>query len=359
MAKPRRITFTEEFEPVLLNAWGAYQERLEGSLLGRTRAAVTEIRRLYRFKDTPYPSLLDYSQARYRAGYLSAFGQRHAYLPYAHLKQVQEQFPDAIPEPDTAGELSVTVLGAAAAVEVYGVVLFYNEVSHRLKRLRLNLVEKVSEWKPTRYLVFDLLKRKFPRLDIISNDIDVDLTQESCVQKFANYHDELVKTRILLVYNVLNEMEVQYRRMIYRNLSYIIRQSQDPLLLLLAEPTAIKAWSRIRWLREQLMRCSRVLIDDLDAEIDFTTEPTRIAFEGTGDGLNDRLFGRSMDSSRPVLQTSLKRRMMACVIEPLSPLSREQVYDQIRQLGRKRTSKGRFMPQQRDGGSQLPLIIGL
>ena len=358
MAKPK-TSFIKAFEPILINAWGSYQSSLDGNLLLRTREALAYIRRVYRFKGemgAESPSHLDFTKPKNRAGYLAAFGERHAYLAYAHLKKVQSLNPNAIPQPDAHGELTVTLVGAGPAIETYGLCLFYNEFGHYLKRLTLNLIEKVREWQPTRELVLSgLIKDVLPRVDIYRVPIEVDLRDANCVQIFSANHDSLIKTQLLFIYNVLNEIESMYAPMVLRNLSYIIKQCEQRLLVLLAEPTAPKASPRIRWLRELLLEHSKVLLDDPNALIEFLEEPTKIALEGTDTGLNDRLFSRGVDRNPSALEISLWRVLMACQMIPLAPFSTEH-YEQLRKLELRRDRKGRIAPQQPTAPSQFRLF---
>lgn len=341
--KPK-ASFPEAFEPILVKAWGSYQDHLDESLLKKTREALSYIRRVYRFKGeqgAESPSHLSFAEPKNRAGYLAAFGERHAYLAYAHLKRVEGLRSNAIPMPDAHGELTVTLVGAGPAIETYGLCLFYNESAHELKRLTLNLVEKVREWQPTRDLVISrLIKDVLPRVDVYSVQIEADLTETNCVQTFATQHDSLVKTRLLVVYNVLNEIESTHAHMVLRNLSYVIRQCEQPLLVLLAEPTARKAWPRIRWLRDLLLNHSTVLLDEIDAEIRFSEEPTRIDLSG----LNKRLFSRANEKNPPEFETSLRRVLMACTLVP-PPLFSHQHYEQLQRFQLRRDRKGRITPE--------------
>lgn len=366
MAKPSQTSFTEEFEPILVAAWGSAGDRLNDSQLAQTRSTVVHLREIYRFRTTPVYKIR-FDVKRNAAGYLAAFGQRHAYLTYEHLKKVRQMSPSSIPNPDSRGELTVTVLGAGAAVEVYGLCLFYNEVSHRLKRLRLNLVEKVDEWKPTRQTVLGrLLQSKFPRISVFPQDVDMDLAAEDGVQKLAFHHDHLVKSNIVLIYNVLNEIRVEQASKVWRNLKYILRQNENPLLVLMAEPNAPKARPRVNWLENRLVECSQLIMLEQDANIRFEHEPVKIEFEATGVGLNDRLFGRSVDGSRPTLQTSIVRTMMATKITPFSPVSPELVEQQFRMVTIKRAKKGRFARREASADGQAngdgliaePMLLG-
>jgi len=356
MAKPK-ASFINVFEPILIKAWGSYQDQMDDNLLKKTRDSLSYIRRVYRFKGelgAESPSRIDYKVPRNRAGYLAAFGERHAYLAYAHLKKVQAKDPNAIPMPNNDGELTVTLVGAGPAIETYGLCLFYNENAHELKRLTLNLIEKIKEWQPTRDTVISgLIREVLPKVDIFQVPIEADIKEANCIQTFATYHDSLVSTQILLIYNVLNEIEAGYASIVLRNLSYIIRQCEQPLLVLLAEPTAKKAYPRIKWLRNLLLQYSTVLSDELDAEITFSEEPTKVTLIG----LNDRLFGRAIEKNPPVFETSIKRVMMTCQMIPPEPFSHQR-YEQLRRILLRRDQKGKIMkePVVPEINYQLPLF---
>ncbi len=349
MVKPAEIPFTEALESVLVNIWGGTKSNLDASLIKKTRKALVEIRGAYRFKGEfrkKYPSTIQYRLAKNRAGYLAAFGQRHAYLTYAHLKRVESKNPELIPQPqETKSELVITTLGAGAAIETFGICFFYNEESQKLRKLRLNLVEKVDAWIPNRHTVFDkLLKGTFRKLDVIPVDIDCDLTKD-CIPKLANYYDAIAKSDILLIYNVMNEITTIHSSMVWRNIKFILNSVEQPLLILLAEPSAPNASPRINWLKTQLAQCTDVILTSDEEEFFFDSGPLRIEFENTGIGLNDRLFGQTMDGSKPQLKTSLKRTHMACRTKPQSPISIEQVLKQLAMLQLKRGKKGRFVRQ--------------
>jgi len=345
MAKPK-ASFIKVFEPILIKARGSYQDKLDDNLLKRTREALAYIRRVYRFKGelgAESPARIDYRVAKNRAGYLAAFGERHAYLSYAHLRKAQSVNPNAIPMPNRNGELTVTLVGAGPAIEAYGLCLFYNEYAHELKRLTLNLIEKVQEWKPTRDLVLSgLIRETLPRVDIYQEPIEADIKETNCIQIFSAHHDSLVNTQLLFIYNVLNEIESEYAPVVLRNLSYIIRQCEQPLLVLLAEPTAKKAWPRIKWLRDLLLQYSTVLIDSPCEEIEFSKDPTRIVMKG----VNELLFSRALEKNPPEFKTSLDRVIMACQMIPPEPFSYER-YEQLRrlQLKLKRDRKGKIVKE--------------
>lgn len=348
MVKPKGI-FTEALESVLINIWGGTKDHLEDSLIKKTRKALVVIRGAYRFKGefpSKYPSTIQYRLPKNRAGYLAAFGQRHAYLTYAHLKEVEAINPEVIPKPEeNKSELVITTLGAGAAIETYGICFFYNEESQRLRKLRLNLVDKVDAWIPNRHTVFDkLLKGTFRKLEVIPTDIDADLTKD-CVPKLASYYDAIAKSDILLIYNVMNEITTIHNNMVWRNIKFIINSIEQPLLILLAEPSAPNASPRVSWLKTQLAQYSEVIHIRDEEEFFFDAEPLCIEFENTGIGLNDRLFGQTMDGSKPQLISSLKRTHMACRVKSKSPISMEQVLKQLAMLKIKRGEKGRFLKQ--------------
>ena len=319
-----------------------------------TRAAIVEIRESYLFKNAPYPSRLNFAIPENRAGYLGAFGQRHAYLTYRHLEQVANLDPAAIPAPDARGQLTVTVVGAGAAVELYGLCLFYHQSRRSLKGLRVNLIERVEEWKPDRSAVLGgLLKQLLPGIRVIPNDIDVDLT-EDCISKLAPYYDRLRGTDLLVIYHLLNEIETKHASEVWKNLQFILKVCDTPVLVLVAEPPTAKAWPRVQWLRERLAECTRVLMSEPDSEVHFTSDPVNIELEGTGQGLNDRLFGRPRHSGKPVMQRSLRRVLMACVASPRSPVSQEEVNQQLNTLKVERI-RGRFVKRPQGPESQIPL----
>lgn len=360
MSKPSQTSFTEEFEPVLVAAWGASGDRLSDAQLAQTRTAAVEIRRLYRFRDTPV-NKIRFEVRKNAAGYQAAFGQRHAYLTYEQLKKLEGLSRESIPVPDAKGELTVTILGAGAAVEVYGLCLFYNEFSHRIKRLRLNLVDKVEEWKPIRQVVMGrLIKDKFPKLSVFPQDIDLDLSAEDSVQRLAFHHDKIVKTKILLIYNVLNEIKVENAERVWRNLKYILRQCEASVLVLVAEPNAPKARPRVKWLVDRLVECARIKMLEERATVSFDHDPVKIDFERDGNGLNDRLFSASPDGSNPTLQKEIQRTLVAAIVEPFSPVPSDLVQQQFRTLQLKRAKKGQFAQtnRNRDGLIGEPIFPG-
>lgn len=356
MAKPKKTSFGEEFEPILLSAWNSSKDHLDEALVMQTRSAIVEIRRYYTFKKQ-FPSKIKYAVPKNRAGYLAAFGQRHAYLSYIHLKKIEEHQQLEIPNPDSKAELTITVLGAGAALEIYGLCLYYCEHSFRLKRLRLNVIEKVAEWQPTRHVLLQRwVKGKFPKLTIQSVDIDADLTKESTI-RLSEYYDHLANTDILMIYNVVNEIDVIYAEKVWKNVNYILKNCDKRVLVLLMEPYAPKAVPRVLWLIENLSNCCSFIHQGFDEEFHFSAPPTEIKLEGTGIGLNDRLFVPvyTGEASNPTFQTSIRRTHVACVKDPNSPISRDEVQRQLQQLRIRRAKSGRFVgrPKKHVEGEQL------
>ncbi|MGD0779788.1 MAG: hypothetical protein ABR954_03280 [Dehalococcoidales bacterium] len=351
MVRPKKIQFTDALESILVSIWGGTKSNLDDSQIRKTRDALVEIRAIYRFKGeykNKYPSSINYQYPKNRAGYLAAFGQRHAYLPYFHLKRIEGINPKVIPHPERKkGELVVTTIGAGAAIEAYGICFFYNEEAHRLRKLRLNLIEKIDNWIPNRHTVYDkLLKGTFPKLEVIPHDITADLTKE-CIPIFSNHYDTIAKSDILLIYNVMNEILTKHSKMVWKNIKFILNNIEQPLLILLVEPSAPNASPRINWIKTQLAECSNLINNMDEEEFLFDSEPLQIVYENTGVGLNDRLFGQNIDGSKPEFKTSIKRTHMACTIEPQSPVSMEQVNKQLSMLNIKRGKKGRFVRRQR------------
>lgn len=330
----------------MVSIWGSSKGYLDERLLENTRKALVEIRGIYRFRaDFPgkYPSAIQYRLKENRAGYIAAYGQRHAYLTYAHLKMIERINSQVIPHPeDKGGELVVTTLGAGSAIEMYGLCYFYNEEAKKLQRLRLNLIEKESAWESNRNTVFEkILKDVFPGLEVFHTNINADLTID-CVPKFADEYDNIAKSDILLIYNVLNEMHTKYAKSVWRNIDFIIRTCERPLLILLMEPSVQKARARVDWLRLILTHCSDVILDKAEEEFLFNYDPIRIDYEGTGNGLNDRLFGKVLDGGKPHFEKALKRTHIACVVRPRSPIPMEQIWKQLTTIEYRRGVTGRF-----------------
>jgi len=196
-------SFQALLEHVLMNVWGAKGEYLSKTNLNQTRKALSWIRACYRFKGergSSQPSKINYKFKKNRAGYLAAFGERHAYLPFLQLKGVETIKSDAIPKPNgRRNELNITSLGAAACVELYGVCLFYLGASQQHLNLKLNSIEKTREWVPNRHVVLNsVLKEAFSKIETDPVDIDVDLKEDAIIE-FAKNYDRLARTDILLI----------------------------------------------------------------------------------------------------------------------------------------------------------------
>lgn len=336
-------------ETVLVNVWGGNGNHLNRTRLKQTRKALSEIRASYRFKGergTPQPSKLNYQFYRNRAGYLAAFGERHAYLSYLHLRNVQNANFEAIPQPNgKRNELIITSLGAGACIELYGICQFYlGEYQQRLQ-LKLNSIEKAREWVPNRHIVFArVLKGAFPKINIDPIDIDVDLRGDA-IPTFAPYYDRLARTDILLIYNVMNEIPSTYAKKVWRNIKFLLDIFQKPALILLMEPSADKAQPRIQWLKESLASETEIIENKKMDIFYFDTPPVCIEMNGGEDDLNSRLFGEIIDGTRPTFETTIQRSHMSCIKKPDSPISMEQALAQLSRLEKKRGRKGTFTRQ--------------
>ena len=91
MTRVANRSFTEEFEILLSRTWETQLNILDKRLLRQTREAIATVREFYTFKKR-MPSKINYKYKKYRAGYLASFGQRHAYLPYYQLKDINTIF---------------------------------------------------------------------------------------------------------------------------------------------------------------------------------------------------------------------------------------------------------------------------
>jgi hypothetical protein len=344
MKKERNI-FPSLLEKVLVDIWGGVGDRLSKPHLKSTRVATSYIRRVYRHKGehgTIQPSQINYRLKKNRAGYLAAFGERHAYLSYLHLKKAQSKNPEAIPKPrGKRNELVITSLGAGACVELFGLCLFYLSGSPRQSLLlKLNSVEKEREWNSSQHIVFTrVLKDTFPKVDVDKIDIHVDL-KENAIPAFANQYDRLVNTDILLIYNILNEIPSTYANKLWRNIKFLIDIFQRPVLILLMEPSALRAEPRIYIIKEQIIQQTDLIEESKEEIFYFNEAPVCIKMSNSEDDLNYRLFGPSADSSRTDFETSISRAHMSSVKKPDSPITIEQMARQLSKLGVKRGRKG-------------------
>lgn len=332
-------------EKVIVDIWGSSGNRLSAHDTRNTRAAASFIRRVYRFKGehgTIQPSRINYQLRKNRAGYLAAFGERHAYLSYLHLKKVQGKNPDAIPNPHgKRNELVITSLGAGACIELFGICLFYlSDRPNQSLLIRMNSIEKEREWKSSQYLVFTrVLKDTFRKVDVDKIDIEVDL-KENAIPAFANQYDRLINTDILLIYNVLNEIPSTYATRVWKNIRFLIDIFQNNVLILLMEPSAPNAEPRIYIIKEQIAQQTDLIEESKEETFQFTEEPVCIKMIDSEDDLNYRLFGPSTDSSKPQFDTTISRAHLSSVKIPDSPITVEQIARQLSKLGIKRTRKG-------------------
>ncbi len=337
--------FPSLLEKVLVDIWGGGGDRLSTLHLKKTRTATSHIRSIYRHKGehgTIQPSRINYQFKQNRAGYLAAFGERHAYLSYLHLNKVQSKNPEAIPKPrGKRNELVVTSLGAGACVELFGICLFYLSGAGRQSLLlKLNSVEKEREWNSSQHIVFTrVLKDIFPKVDVDKIDVAVDL-KEDAIPAFSNQYDRLTNTDILLIYNVLNEIPSTYANKVWRNIKFLIDIFQRPVLILLMEPSASRAEPRIYRIKEQLIQQTDLIEENKEEIFYFNEAPVCIKKSNSEDDLNYRLFGPSTDSSQPDFETSISRAHMSSVKKPDSPITMEQVALQLSKLGIKRGRKG-------------------
>ncbi len=288
---------------------------------------------------------------------MAAFGERHAYLPYLHLKKVQGKNPEAIPKPrGKRQELVITSLGAGACVELYGICLFYLEDAPRQPlRLTLNSVEKEREWSSSQHVIFTrVLKETFPKVDVDPIDINADLKEDALPKLVAQY-DSLIRTDMLLIYNVLNEIPSTYVRQVWRNIRFLIDIFQKPVLILLMEPSAARAEPRIYQIKEQIVQQADLIEESKEELFYFDKVPVFIMMVKSENDLNYRLFGTSIDGSKPDFETSISRARMSCVKKPDSPITMEQITSQIVRLGKKRGRKGEFSLRRNRVGRQFTL----
>lgn len=339
--------FSSLLEGVLVNIWGGTKDRLDTQHLMHTRKALARIRAIYRFKGehgTIQPSRINYRAKSNRAGYLAAFGERHAYLPYLQLKSVQALKPDALPMPrGRRSELVVTSLGAGACIELYGICLFFIEDNQQPLYLKLNWVEREREWVPNRQYVFSqVLKESFPKLDIDPTDINIDLKGD-VVSILARSYDRLIDTDILLIYNVMNEIPSNYARQVWKNIKFLLDIFQRPVLILLMEPSSERAEPRIHWLKQQLAQEAETINTGKGELYIFDAVPVCIVMNASDECLNYRLFGMRIGGSKLTFETTIRRSHLACVKRPNSPITIDQVTKQLSDLDIKRGRRGAFL----------------
>lgn len=339
--------FSKLLEGVLINIWGGTGDQLDTQCLLRTRGALARIRAIYRFKGehgTIQPSRINYRAKNNRAGYLAAFGERHAYLPYLQLKSIHALKPDALPVPHgRKSELTITSLGAGACIELYGICLFYMGDRQQPLYLKLNWVEREHEWVSNRQYVFSkVLKESFPKLDIDPIDIPIDLRKD-VISTLARSYDRLIDTDILLVYNVMNEIPSNYARTVWKNIKFLLDIFQRPVLILLMEPSSERAEPRIHWLKRHLAQEAEIINSGKEEHYAFNAVPVCIEMNTSDECLNYRLFGMRIGGSKLTFETTIRRSHLACIKRPNSPISMEQVMKQLSDLDIKRGRRGAFL----------------
>lgn len=353
MSKPTTFgnTLSEEFEPALVSAWGKSGMTLTEADVRKTRKQIVDLRLMYTHHGDPVGTLR-FDRNKNQAGYLGAFGQRHALLPYEHLKRIEATNPELVPQPNAKGELTVTIVGAAAALELYGVLLYYNENTARVRRLHVNLLDKVKEWSPVRdQVIGQLLKQKFPKTSIYREDIVVDIASQQSIRTLVQNHDKFASSDILMVYNVLNEIPEHFADRVWRTIRTLLWLNEKASLMMVAEPTNTKVAPRVNWLIERLATVGTQVAFDPRAVVQFDHEPVALDLEGTGVGPNDRLFTRVKGEPSPTFQTSITRLLYASYFDPRRILPIEAQVAQYREASRPRSR--RLMR-----GSRRPLWMG-
>lgn len=356
MAKRPTIVFPDELELLLVKAWGQSNDHLTDHWIAKTRDGILRIRNVYRQHGVPV-TRLRFDQQQNRAGYLGAFGERHAYLAYEHLIRVASSRPDLIPQPGPRGELTVTLVGAGAAIELYGLLLYYNQGSSQtVRRLHVNLIDKVPGWGPVQLqVVGSLLSRAFPRVDVDTVTITVDIAHERSHEELHKHFERLTNSDLVLVYNTLNEIEERHAYRVWRSLRYFLALNTKPVLIMVAEPSAPKMQPRMTWLANQLARMGTIAYESTREEIRFDHAPVEIEFTG----LNKRLFAVQRGQPGPTFTSTMSRFLLANHLDPdkLIPVS---VQIEQARWRRGRRSNGRFRqqpiwkPGQREG--QLPMM---
>ena len=336
MVKPN-TDFTKGLEQLLARIWQLNSDELDNTHIRKTREAIIDVRTIYRNKGEKlrgekvrrYSQSIDFSKKRYRAGYVAAFGERHAYLTYRHLKKVEVNTPDAIPETHN-GELTVTVIGAGAALELFGLCYFYNEEKSRIRKLHLNFIEKVDDWQSDRDTMIErIIKKTFPKIQIFTNNINIGLHQDNIVSLSQKY-DSLARSDIILIYNVLNEITYKFHKYVWKNLEYIFKICDKRALVLLMEPSANYTLSRIKPIYDRLNVYGRTAIKAEEEQFSFSSGQLKIKYEEDTNGLNIRLFKNYKGGPKPSFEKTLHRIHMACTISPLSPISQFEAEHQFR-----------------------------
>jgi len=125
------------------------------------------------------------------------------------------------------------------------------------------------------------------------------------------------------------------------------------------EPSAKYTSPRVHPIIERLGLVTKPVISSNEEEFTFDTEPLKIQYENNSDGLNIRLFGNPIDRHKPTFETSLKRIHLACVRDPLSPISKFDAERQFRSSARDRDERHRFRkPKEQTSFNELDNSFG-
>jgi hypothetical protein len=252
---------------------------------------------------------------------------------------------DSLPSIGNDSELHITSLGAGACIEIWGILLFYaSELRHSNIKIKLLSIDKSEQWVPDRQVVFDrVFKKAFPNTHVTSENVNINLTDKLFIPKLSEKYDTLIKTDILLVYNVLNEIPSPKTLSLLRNIRFLLDNFQKRVLVLLMEPSAQRVEPRVFKLKSLLSSRAIGIQESKETEYFFDAEPTLIEMDKVNHSLNNKLFEKTLNRSTPEFQTSIKRANMACVLNKNSPISVELTEEQIRRLGTPRTRKGQFV----------------
>ena len=161
----------------------------------------------------------------------------------------------------------------------------------------------------------------------------------------SQQYDALADSDIILIYNVLNEITSNppsYPKMAWRNLEYMLKVCDKRVLVLLMEPSAKYTRPRVDPIVGRLMRVAKSVVGPTEEEFIFNNKPLKIKYENYDDGLNVKLFRNPIDGHKPTFETSLKRIHLACVRDPLSPISKFNAERQFRRIARQRDERQRF-----------------
>ena len=105
--------------------------------------------------------------------------------------------------------------------------------------------------------------------------------------------------------------------------------------------------------KQQLAQETEIIENSKDTEFVFNTLPTCIRMDSSEKCLNYRLFGTRIEGSRPIFEKTIRRSHLACLRNPVSPISIEQVTRQLANLDIKRGRRGAFLPLRNQSGQQF------